>query len=158
MNKQLFQDLKNVWDYQKLMNLDFRGGTRGYLLKKFNLTQEQQLNTFFGAGLVRNIGGYHVYHTIAQVSLQGDEDSSSDWDRCIEVYSFNELIEEVEKYSEKYPKETIEVHIGYEKLELNSEGRMDLCGKSDTHRHHILLKNDKMIVGKVDGKKLRKEV
>ena len=159
MNRQLLQDLKDAWDYQKLTNLDFRGGTRYYLLKKFGLTDKQQMNVLFSAGLERNIGGYHVHHTIAQVSLEGDEDSdnNTDWDRCSEVYSFSELIEEIKKYSEKYPKETIEIYIGYEMLKRNSDGRMDVCGDSDVHERHILIKNNEVIEGKVDGKMLKKE-
>lgn len=154
MNPKLKTEFKDAWDYQKLMNLDFRGGTGGYLTKKFNLSENQEVGIIVGSSFVKGAGGYHTNRTIAQISLKGDSDGPDEtyWDRCEEVYSFKEMIEKVDEFILKYPNDTIEVFIGYEVFRPNSDGIMDICSESDVHHHHILIKKGKIIEGSVSDK------
>ena len=154
MNPKLKRKIKDAWDYQKLMNLDFKGGTRGYLMKKFSLSDDEKMGIFVGADFTKRVGGYHTNHTIAQVSLEGDEDGPDEsyWDRCMEVYSLKEMIEKVDEFMLKYPNDTTEVFIGYEVLKPNSSGLMDICGESDIHHHRILIKKGEIIEGDVSDK------
>lgn len=154
MNPELRRELKDAWNYQKLMNLDFRGGTRGYLMKKFALSDDEKMGVFVGSDFVKGAGGYHTNHTIVQVSLEGDYDGPDEtyWDRCTEVYTFNEMVEKVDEFMLSYPNDTIEVYIGYEVLRPNSDGIMDICGESDVQVHHILIKDGEIIEGSVSDR------
>ena len=153
MEPELRRELKDAWDYQKLMNLDFRGGTRGYLMKKFALSDDEKMGIFVGSDFVKGADGYHTSHTMAQVSLEGDYDGPNEtyWDRCTEVYSFEEMVQEVDKFMLNYPNDKIEIYIGYEVLRPTKYG-IDVCGESDVYRYHVLIKNGEIIEGSVSDR------
>lgn len=143
MDKEVKQDLKDVWDYQKLMNLDFRGTSREKLTDKFNLPEESRMGVYFGGSLITS---KERNYTIVGVVLEkeyGDVDVEY-------AYSFEELIKTVNTFIEKYPDDRTLVLFGFEVHKLNAEGRMDICGEEDLERRRMIIKNGTVLEGKVE--------
>lgn len=159
MKNQLKNELKDCWNFQKLMNHDFTGGTKYYLLQRFKLSESGTMGVLAGTSMVRGVQGYHINKTIAQVSIQGDEDADEEHrnGRVTEAYSFTEMCEKIDRLSQQLPGETIEVFIGYEVHRKNSNGVMDVCCESDVRRHHVLIKDDKIIEGSVKDNLVKKD-